>query len=151
MENTIYTWKAAIAAVLTAVGMVLGWRGIMAVVWLTMMMMDYLTGSMAAKKAGEWSSSMAREGIWHKTGMLIVVIVSAIADFVLTIICAQLPGMGIQWPVLALPLILTWYILTELGSILENAVKMGANVPIWLIRGLKAAKNKVDEQINPRE
>ena len=48
------------------------------------------------------------------------------------------------WPGLVLPLVLAWYIITELGSILENAVKMGAPVPEWLIKLLKAGKKAVD-------
>ena len=151
MENQLVKLKMAITATVAAVGMLLGWRGIMAVVWISMMMLDYITGSMAAKKVNEWSSAAAREGIWHKMGMLVVVIVAAVADAVLSLICAQLPGMGIEWPVLALPLILTWYILTEMGSILENAVKMGANVPTWLIRGLKIARDKVEDRVNPKQ
>ena len=45
---------------------------------------------------------------------------------------------GMEWPGLVLPLVLAWYIITELGSILENAVRMGANVPQWLVNLLKA-------------
>ncbi len=45
---------------------------------------------------------------------------------------------------LIMPLVLAWYIITELGSILENAVKMGAKVPQWLIKLLKASANIVE-------
>ena len=51
---------------------------------------------------------------------------------------------GIQWPGIIMPLVLAWYIITELGSILENAVKMGANVPGWLVKLLKASANIVE-------
>lgn len=51
---------------------------------------------------------------------------------------------GLQWPGLLMPLVLAWYIITELGSILENAVKMGANVPAWLVGMLKASANLVE-------
>lgn len=43
-----------------------------------------------------------------------------------------------------MPLVLAWYIITELGSILKNAVKMGANVPTWLVSILKASANLVE-------
>ena len=43
-----------------------------------------------------------------------------------------------------IPLVLAWYIITELGSILENAVKMGAKVPEWLVKMLKASANMVE-------
>ncbi len=43
-------------------------------------------------------------------------------------IAAYIP-IGIQWPGIIMPLVLAWYIITELGSILENAVKMGGKGP----------------------
>ena len=64
--------------------------------------------------------------------------VAAIADGIMAVICANLP-IGMDWPGLILPLVLAWYIITELGSILENAVKMGAPVPEWLIKLLTAS------------
>ena len=46
----------------------------------------------------------------------------------------------------ALPiLVLAWYILTELGSILENAVRLGARVPKWLTKFLAAFEHLVDD------
>ena len=75
--------------------------------------------------------------------MIVVVVVSAIADFIMVVICAKIP-IGLDWPTVVLPLVLAWYIITELGSILENAVKMGANVPSWLVRMLKASAKVVE-------
>lgn len=144
MENNLMTFKASIAAFFTAVGAFLGWQGIMAVVWVLCMSMDYITGTMAACHSGEWSSKIAREGLWHKGGMIVVVVVAAIADGVMSVICINIP-IGIEWPVLILPLVLAWYIITELGSILENAIKLGAPVPEWLVKLLKAGIKLVDE------
>lgn len=144
MENNLMTFKASITAFFTAVGAFLGWQGIMAVVWVLCMAMDYITGTMAACHSGEWSSKIAREGLWHKGGMIVVVVVAAIADGVMSVICINIP-IGIEWPVLILPLVLAWYIITELGSILENAIKLGAPVPEWLVKLLKAGIKLVDE------
>ena len=144
MENDLMAFKAAMAAFFTAIGAFLGWQGIMALVWVCCMAIDYLTGTAAACHDGQWSSKTAREGLWHKGGMIIVVIVAAIADGIMAVICGRIP-IGIEWPVLILPLVLAWYIITELGSILENAVKMGAPVPEWLIKLLKASVKIVDD------
>ena len=145
--------KVAIATFFTAVGAFLGWQGVMALVWVVCMAIDYLTGSISAMKKGEWCSATARQGLWHKGGMIVVVIVATIADGVMAVICEHLP-IGITWTSIILPLVLAWYIVTELGSILENAVKMGASVPEWLIRlmkiGLKAiddAGEKIEEEV----
>ena len=55
---------------------------------------------------------------------------------VMVMIVEYIP-IGLQWPGILLPLVLAWYILTELGSILENAVELGAKVPGWLVSVLK--------------
>ena len=143
MEDNLMGFKASIAAFFTILGSFLGWQGIMAVVWVALMALDYITGTAAACYAWEWCSKTAREGLWHKGGMIVVVIVAAIADGVMAVICANIP-IGFQWPVIVLPLVLAWYIITELGSILENAVKMGAPVPEWLIKLMKASLNLVE-------
>lgn len=143
MDNKILEVKAAIAAALTALGAVLGWRGILAVAWVAAMALDYISGTMAACKRGEWSSATAREGLWHKAGTMIAVMVAGMADLVMGIVCQYLP-IGYTWPGMIMPLALSWYIVTELGSIVENVVKMGANVPGWLIKLLKASTKAMD-------
>ena len=44
-----------------------------------------------------------------------------------------------------LPLVAIWYIVTELGSIIENVARLGAPVPKFLISSLKKLKEKADE------
>ena len=143
MNENLVTIKTAIMAACTALGAFLGWKGVMLIAWVACMALDYLSGTMAACKAHEWSSTTAREGLWHKGGMIAVVIVAALADWIMVLVAAYIP-IGIQWPGIIMPLVLAWYIITELGSILENAVKMGANVPIWLIKLLKSSANIVE-------
>lgn len=143
MNDSLFAIKAAIAACISALAAFLGWKGVMALIWVAGMALDYVSGTMAACRKGEWSSSVARQGLWHKGGMILVVVVSAIADVVLDIMCAHLQ-LGISWPGILLPLVLAWYIITELGSILENAVTLGAPVPAWLTKLLKAGLSKID-------
>ena len=145
MDEKLTAIKVAMAAFFTALGSFLGWQGIMVVLWVAAMAIDYISGSLAAWLAGEWSSATAREGIKHKAGMILVVIAAALADITLSIICAHLP-VEFVWPVLVLPLVLAWYILTELGSILENAVKMGAPIPEWLMKVLKVGLKAIDRK-----
>ena len=143
MNENLVTIKTAIVAGCTALGAFLGWKGVMLIAWVAVMALDYLTGTLAACKGHEWSSTTAREGLWHKGGMISVVIVAALADWIMVIVAQYIP-IGIQWPGIIMPLVLAWYIITELGSILENAVKMGANVPSWLVKLLKSSANIVE-------
>ena len=144
MESKLLEIKVAVAAFFTAIGAFLGWQGVMALVWVFAMIVDYITGTWAAMKNGEWSSAVARQGLWHKAGMIIVVVVAFAADFVIAIICEHLP-IGFNWTSIIFPLVLAWYIVTELGSILENAVKMGAAVPTWLTKLLKISLKAIND------
>ena len=144
-NNIFLAVKAAIVGIFGAFGAAFGWLGWLVLAWIGCMVVDYISGSSAAMKAGQWSSAKARAGIWHKAGMIVVVIVAAVADNVLSLVVASIPGISIEYTVLLLPMVLVWYILTELGSILENAAAMGAPVPAFLIRILANAKDTVED------
>ena len=143
MEPINHT-RISLTAFLTALGITLGWKGVLVLAWVCLMTLDYFTGTCAALKAGSWCSRTAREGAWHKCGAIIVVAVAGIADAVLAVACGNIPLLNIHWPGILLPLLLAWYILTELGSILENAIKLGANPPAWLTKILKSSLNIVE-------
>ena len=143
MNENMMTVKTAIVAFFTALGAFLGWKGVMLMSWVAVMILDYISGTAAALKDGQWCSATARQGLWHKGGMILVVLVAGIADAVMVIIAEYVP-IGIQWPGVLMPMVLAWYIITELGSILENAIKLGANVPGWMVKLLKASANFVE-------
>ena len=146
MDKTIDNFKAAALAVFGLLTGLWGWLGWLVMGWICCMALDYLTGSLAAAKEGDWSSGKAREGIWHKGGMIVVVMVAAGADMLISLVLANLPvlDLPIQYPGLVCPVVLVWYIVTELGSMAENAATMGAPVPQWLVKLLAMSKNAVD-------
>ena len=146
MQEKLTAWKAGATALVTALTAFLGWKGIAALAWVAAMALDYISGSAAACKEGKWSSKVAREGLWHKMGMVFAVVVAAMADGVLSVLCQRLPSMGVTWPGMVLPVVLVWYLLTELGSILENAVRLGAKVPGWLSELLLTTKDQLGEE-----
>lgn len=145
-KNALQQIKAVIAAIIGALTAFWGWFGWLVMGWILCMLLDYLTGSMAAAKEGQWSSAQAREGIWHKCGMIVVVIVAAGADMLLAVVLANLPlvTMPFAYSGLVCPVVLVWYIVTELGSMAENAVAMGARVPGWLPKMLAVSRDAVD-------
>ena len=146
MEH-INTFKAAIAAICAALTALWGWFGWVVVAWVVCMVIDYVTGSCAALRAGEWSSKSARDGIWHKLGSVVAVIVAAILDVVIGHLLANVPSVELPftYTVLLCPLVVIWYILTEAGSIIENAGALGAPIPAWLIKMISVLESKVDE------
>lgn len=152
MEH-INGFKAAVAAVLAALTALWGWFGWLIVAWIAFMAFDYLTGSAAAMKRGEWSSQKAREGIWHKAGCMAAVVVSGVMDLVVGQILTNLPSVTLPftYTVFLCPLVVVWYILTEAGSIVENAGSMGAPIPEWLTKAIAALRDKVDESAGKAE
>ena len=131
-RNLFVSGKAVVAAVCGAFTAAFGWLGWLVVAWAACMALDWVSGSAAAASRGAWSSAAARAGIWHKAGMVVVVLVCALTDAVLAVAVANLPG-------------LVWYIFTELGSIAENAAAMGAPVPGWLVRILAQGKEGAEK------
>ena len=146
MNNELLAWKAAVAAFFGILGDFLGWKGVMLVILVVLMAMDYLSGTLAARRTGTWSSKIAREGLVHKGGVILVVSGALLADLMFALAIPVIPLFGgLQNPGLFLPLVLAWYILTELGSVLENAVKMGAAVPGWFRKAIAKAGKAVDK------
>ena len=146
MEH-VNAFKAALAALCAALTALWGWFGWVVVAWIGCMLIDYATGSAAALRAGEWSSKSARDGIWHKLGSVMAVIVAAILDVVIGHLLGNLPGVELPfaYTVLLCPLVVIWYILTEAGSIIENIGALGAPVPGWLRKMIAALEQKVDD------
>lgn len=142
--NIFLVIKGAIAAVAGMYSAAFGVVGCLALAWVACMAVDYISGSAAACKNGEWSSAVAREGIYHKGGMFLVVIVAAITDTAVRMAVESIPNIGIDYKALVLPVVLVWYIFTELGSIVENASAMGANVPEKLVKLLAAGKAAIE-------
>ena len=147
MDEKITQWKAAVAAVGGLLTGLWGWLGWLVLGWIAAMALDYISGSAAACKTGNWSSAHAREGIWHKAGMIVVVLVASGADLLIDIVLSNLTivQLPVQYPGLICPMVLVWYIITELGSIVENAVRMGAIVPNWLKKLLEISRDAVDK------
>ena len=151
MDEKYTTLKLALTALFAALGERLGWKGIMLVLLAASMALDYFTGTLAAKRRGEWSSKVAREGIFNKAGMILVALVAQIADITFSIATPMVPFFrGLPEGSLFLPLVLAWYIITEIGSVLENAEKLGIPVPGWFLKAIAATKNRVDDRVEDK-
>lgn len=145
MEANLNEVKIGLTAAIWAAVGVIGWQGILLISWIVLMLIDYISGTWAAKRQGNWNSQTARDGVMHKGGMVLVVFAAGLTDLVLWAIWDKLP-MSWEWPFLTLVLVVVWYCLTEVGSILENAGKMGAPIPQWFAAALDAGIHIVDQQ-----
>lgn len=140
--KTLKALLSAGAALLTALW---GWFGWLIAAWVVCMLLDYLTGTAAALKTGTWSSKIAREGLWHKAGCAAAVLIAGILDLVLGQLLGTVPdALPFTYTVFLCPMTVVWYILTEAGSILENAGELGAPLPEWLKKAVAVLRDKVD-------
>ena len=145
--------KASVAAVFAALTALWGWFGWIILAWIACMAIDYITGSCAALRLGEWSSKMARDGIWHKMGSVVVVIVAAMLDAVVGAIIGNFDMITLpfKYTIFFCPLVVIWCILTELGSITENAGKLGAPIPSWLVKAIAELGDSIDKTAGNNE
>ena len=113
MESTLTAVKVAIVAVGGTFASFLGWRLGLLLILVVLMVADYLSGSWAARRNGEWKSSMARDGLCHKGGMLLVIGVCGMTDLVMLLLSRELQYEVIpfEWPVVLFPIMTVWYIL----------------------------------------
>lgn len=120
---------------------------------LCLMVIDYLSGMSASAvealdhpddKSYGWSSRKGAKGIAKKVAYLFVIAVAMGIDY--TIIQTS-DVLGVTLPNTMLSLLVTvWYLLNEALSITENAGRMGAPVPEWLMKYIAALKNKIDSK-----
>ena len=70
----------------------------------------------------------------------------AIIALIIAMILANIPGITLpfDYSVFLGPVVLVWYIVTELGSIVENAGALGAPIPAFLQAAIKSLNDAVD-------
>ena len=138
--------RAVLAGVFGTLTAVWGWFGWLVLGWAALMLTDWLVGSALASRAGHWSSKKLREGALHKAGMILVFVIALAADLLIRLALENIPDLELpfEYEVMLAPLVVVWYIIGELGSLAEHAVRMGAPVPKWLLRVLDAGRRAVD-------
>jgi len=129
-----------VIGILTAFWGLCGWLWVL---WILCLAVDHLTGTVVACRKGEWSSAKSRAGIWGKLGGMLVVFVTAALDFVAGVVLNSY-ALPFTYTVLLSPIVLAWYILTELGSIFENVDKLGARLPPFLVRWIAVLGKRVE-------
>lgn len=110
------------------------WLGWLVLLYTGTMVLDYVSGTALAIKNHIWNSSRARQGLWHKCGSILTVGVATLTDILLGLILNNIPQLRLPFSYsnLLCPVVVTWYIVSELGSILENAAEMGAPIPRFM-------------------
>ena len=62
----------------------------------------------------------------------------------MSLIFTNVVEVGYTWDSIIFPLVVSWYILAEFGSIIANAILLGAPVPEWLKKMLDVGRKLID-------
>jgi len=144
------TLKGALSAFLAVAVNYAGIIAVPIIMLCVVMLLDYITGMIAAWKARELSSRRGTFGIVKKLCYLIAVCVGIGVDW---LIYSGLQSMGVSLGVKVFfgLLVSVWLIITELISILENLQKIGVPLPGFLGKILKRLKITTEEMTNTED
>lgn len=123
--------KGIMAAVCTALGFVFGDMDGLMIALIALIVLDYISGVIAAVAEKKLSSAVGAKGIAKKVFMLLIVAVANIVDI-------NVIGEGhVLKSVTA-----AFYVANECISLIENAGRLGVPVPKKLMDVLEQLKNK---------
>ncbi len=137
------------SAIITAAAAILHKVPALLILFMLAVLADYLTGWVKARYfLREWNSKTGLQGIIKKVMYFVLIGTAFMIGYGIKMLGAQLGfdlgfGLYIGWYTVAVMLINEW------TSILENLyVIMPEKIPIWLVKALKIADNKLDNKIN---
>lgn len=138
-----------VSAFFTAVAAALGKIPVILTLFMAAVVIDYATGWIKAKYfLHEWNSKTGLQGIIKKVMYFVMIGTAFLIGWGIREMGA---GAGIN---LDFAMLIGWYVtavmlVNELTSILENIyVIMPEKVPVWLIKTLKIADEKIEGKIN---
>jgi toxin secretion/phage lysis holin len=147
MENIINKANLLWGGVITILSALFGQYWFLFAGLIMFNIIDWLTGWYYAYTNHLESSKVGAKGIIKKVGYWIVILVAFfVANCFVSL--GELIGVNLGFSTLIGWFVLASYLVNELRSILENAVKLGWNVPEFLVKGLEIADNAIDRAAN---
>ncbi len=116
------------------------------IVLVTAMLVDYITGIASAFINRELSSKVGLRGIIKKISYIALVVVAMGADY---LIYGGFSAINIQFDYNMWfgVLVTIWLVINEMISILENLVRIGVPVPVFLTKLISRLKTQADKEI----
>lgn len=148
-------WEKGILSVLGAwisnkLGILLPALGLL----ILLMIIDYVSGMLAAKKEAlenpdssqyGWSSKKSILGIYKKLGYMLTILVAVCIDYLIFMFAKEI-GLKFGSNTIFGLLVLIWFVINEIISILENIGRMGTKLPEFLNKVLAEMKNDLDNK-----
>lgn len=120
-----------------------------------LMLIDYLSGMLAAKKEAfdhpyskkyGWNSKRGVLGIYKKVGYILTIFVGLSIDFIIYKFTEEIELPYHSKTIFGL-LVTLWFTLNEIISILENVGRMGVTLPQFLQKVLSELKKDIENNI----
>lgn len=144
--NTFTHLKGVCIGIVTFISMMLGGTKEWIFLLFIAVVLDYITGIIAAAIKGKLSSQTGWKGILKKLSYFAVVSATIIIDWVL-LFGGEKIGMTLHTGGLITIMSIVWLLLDELISILENLGEIGVPLPGILKKMLFVLQKKVSSQI----
>ena len=148
MKENIF--KLTFAAIVGGLSAYLNIMAVPVIVLLVVMIIDYATGMFKAWINASLSSRIGLIGILKKVGYLLVVCTAGVVDW---LISSGLDKIGIKIDVgfYIGVIVVIWFIINELISILENLAIIGVPLPKFLTSLIHKLKVAVEGKVNTEE
>ncbi len=155
-KKIIYVAQSGIVAICTYIGDKLGLITPAMILLIFLMAVDYISGMLASKKETiehpndkkyGWSSKKSIIGIYKKVGYIITILAAISTDYIIYELIGEI-GIDYQGKTIFGLLVVVWFLINEILSILENAGRMGAVLPTFLKNILSELKKEVDQYDN---
>lgn len=109
---------------------------------------DWLTGWYYARLNNLESSKVGAKGVIKKVGYWIIIGIAFYISYAFAKL-GEIIGIDLKFTIGIGWFVLANYLVNELRSILENAVKLGWNAPNFLVKGLEIADKAIEDK-SPR-
>ena len=133
----------------------MGVLGYLLIIFTVTMILDYISGVIASKKEAiehpnsdeyGWSSKKGVLGIIKKFGYIMIVFATMLVDYTIYKMAGCF-NIDMPFATFFSTIIVVWFILNEILSIIENTGRMGVtNIPKFLTRVVCALKNTVEKE-----
>lgn len=148
MKENIF--KLTFAAIVGGLSAYLNIMAVPVIVLLVVMIIDYATGMFKAWINASLSSRIGLIGILKKVGYLLVVCTAGVVDWLISSGLDKI-GIKIDLGFYIGVIVVIWFIINELISILENLAIIGVPLPKFLTSLIHKLKVAVEGKVNTEE
>lgn len=151
MENNILKFfdktNLIVSAIITGMTNLFGIHWILFCGYLLFNIIDFITGCIKARINKTESSSIGLKGIVKKVCYWLLILVSFLTAYMISII-GELLGINISYVLLFGWFTLTCLLINEVRSILENLTEIGIEVPDFFTKGLSVVNSTINGKID---